>query len=120
MATSGSSSVQRLTKAREFDEVFKGAKYRANCPGFLVLAIENRQSFSRIGMVVSKRTAGNAVNRNRIRRLIRESFRLRFDMKGLDVVMVARPPASKMENSAMLEVLSDLWVRLSKTVRVER
>jgi len=115
MATPGSPSVQRLNHAREFDRVFKDAKYRASSAEFLVLASPNDRPVSRIGMVVSKKVAGTSVNRNRIRRVIRESFRLGFAVKGQDVVVVARPPSRKTENAKMHETLSNLWQRLSVT-----
>lgn len=95
--------------------MFKQAALRAGCVEFLMLAVENGQDFSRIGMVVSKKVAGTAVNRNRIRRLIRESFRHCFDRSGLDIVIVARPAARNTENAVMLRVLSTLWEKLANT-----
>ena len=116
MAKTASSGVHRLNHASEFDTVFKQATYRTSCNEFLLLAVENDRSISRLGMVVSKRVAGTSVNRNRIRRLIRESFRLGFDVKGLDIVIVARPTSGKMENARMNHALTDMWSRLSATL----
>ena len=106
--------------AREFDSVFKRATFRASCAEFLVLAIMNDSTTSRLGMVVSKKTAGNSVNRNRIRRLIRESFRLAFDKDGMDVVVVARPAVSRLDNARILKILSGRWAALSERDRRER
>lgn len=116
MVNSGSGGAHRLRNAREFDAVFRQAKYRVSSAEFLVLAIENDQLANRIGMVVSKKVAGNSVNRNRIRRLIRESYRLAFDKTGLDVVVVARPASGSCENSSILESLGRLWRQLSEKV----
>lgn len=119
MATSGSSSDHRLKNAREFDAVFKRASFRASSAEFLVLAIRNPHAISRLGMVVSKKTAGTSVNRNRIRRLIREAFRLKFDRSGLDVVVVARPPVRRQDNARILAALERLWGSLSEKDRRE-
>ena len=115
MVASGSSRVHRLTHRREFDAVFQRASLRCSSAEFLVLAIENGQEASRIGMVVSKKVAGTSVNRNRIRRLIRESFRRQFDRNGLDIVIVARPAVGSMENAVILRALLGLWEKLVNT-----
>jgi ribonuclease P protein component len=47
---------------------------------------------SRLGLSVSKKV-GNAVTRNRVRRLVKESFRLTPPAPGYDYVVVARPAA---------------------------
>lgn len=114
MATTESPSVLSLNRASEFDTVFKQAKHRVSSAEFLVLALPNSLEFSRLGMVVSKRVARTSVNRNRIRRLIRESFRLGFTEAGLDVVVVARPSSSRMENAKTHAALSSLWKKLAR------
>jgi len=54
--------------------------------------VKNNRDISRLGISVSKKV-GNAVVRNRVRRLIKESCRLRAHTidKGFDIVVVARP-----------------------------
>jgi len=67
-------------------------------------------------MAVSVRAAGNAVNRNRLRRLIRESFRMhRQEMPAVDVFVSARTAAAKAANKAVFESLVRLWQEITGT-----
>jgi ribonuclease P protein component len=81
---------QRLTTGDEFDAVFKRGT-RLGGRLFLLVAAPNRGRHDRLGLAVSRRVGG-AVERNRARRLLRESFR-RLDRPagpGVDLVVVAR------------------------------
>ncbi len=63
----------RLRKSREYKLVREmGCKYHT--PHFVLLVYENTQNNSRLGVTVSRKV-GNAVQRNRIKRIIREFFR---------------------------------------------
>ncbi len=64
----------RLVRTRHFDRVF-AARVRAAVGPLVVWAAPNDLQHCRLGLAISRR-AGTAVTRNRIRRLIRESFRL--------------------------------------------
>ena len=66
---------------------------------------------ARLGMAVSTRAAGNAVNRNRLRRLIRESFRMhRQEMPAVDVFVTARAAAAKgAERARSSKASQRLW-----------
>lgn len=120
MGAAGFPRASRLLKAREFDAVFKQAAYRASSAEFLVLAVDNGAEKSRIGMVVSKKVSGSSVDRNRIRRLIREAFRTRFTEPGLDLVVVARTGVRRRSNNEILEILEKLWLQLSDKHRRPR
>jgi ribonuclease P protein component len=83
----------RLTRARQFDAVF-AAKVRATAGPLVVWGAPNDVGHPRLGLAISRR-AGNAAVRNRIRRLLRESFRLlRHALpstdRGYDLVVGAR------------------------------
>lgn len=85
---------ESLRKNRDFQVVFKNGKSRAN--KYLVLyVLENRLDKNRIGISVSKKV-GNSVIRHRVKRLIKESYRLHENMfnSGLDIVVIARESAN--------------------------
>jgi ribonuclease P protein component len=80
---------------------------------FVVQWTVNDRAGARLGMAVSARAAGNAVNRNRIRRLIRESFRMhREELPAVDVLVTARAGCAKAANRDILESLAGSWRRL--------
>jgi len=85
---------ESLRKNKDFNVVFRRGKSRAN--KYLVLYVsENNFKKNRIGISVSKKV-GNSVVRHRIKRLIKESYRLHENMfnSGLDIVFIARESAS--------------------------
>jgi ribonuclease P protein component len=82
---------RRLRSAAEFDAVFKrGARLGGRL--FLLVFAPNARGVDRLGLAVSRRVGG-AVERNRARRLLRESFRRETlpSAAGLDFVVVAHP-----------------------------
>ena len=83
---------ERLTRSSQFAAVFKEDKYWAN--DFMVIkAMPNGLKQSRFGFVTSKKV-GNAVVRNRVRRLLREAVRLTPIESGWDIVIIARKEAA--------------------------
>jgi ribonuclease P protein component len=67
-------------------------------------------------MAVGTRAIGNAVRRNRLRRLIRESFRMhRQKLPALDIFVIARPAARAARNADVLASLSGLWQAIRST-----
>jgi ribonuclease P protein component len=82
-----------LKSSREFSQVYNHKESLAN--KYLVMYIQpNDQVYSRIGISVSKKV-GNSVVRHRIKRLIKESYRLNVDniKEGYDIIVVARHTA---------------------------
>lgn len=110
----------RLLTPREFKRVMDRPTLRASSQGFVLLASENAGDFARIGFVLPRRRVRLAVARNRIKRIIRESFRHRqANLSGLDIVVMARDGLSTIENPALrtavdrqFDYLSGKWQNL--------
>ena len=91
------------------------AGVRASDPYFMVIARPNGLEHARLGLAVGVKAAGNAVNRNRVKRLVRESFRQRQSgLSGLDLVVNARAAAGKASNAELTGSIADLWNRIDR------
>ena len=82
---------------------------------FTVTVTSNQTGVPRLGLAVALRAAGNAVARNRLRRLIRESFRLhQREIPAVDVVVSARPAAAAASAPTLRQSLAALWKRVGE------
>ena len=108
-------SKQKLTKAIEFNRVFN-KPFVSSDACFKVLARVNEGELSRLGMAVSRQIDKRAVGRNRIKRIVRESFRLQYSQCGtcLDIVILPRREAATMCNEKLFDSLKRHWARLEK------
>ena len=87
----GLSACERLSTKREFDRVFReGRTFRYG--EIVVKAAPNGLPFKRLGLSVGRRH-GNAVRRNRMKRLIREAFRLNKACLSVSCDLVVIPRA---------------------------
>jgi len=80
--------------------------------------LPNRTATNRLGITVSKKLGG-AVVRNRVKRLIRESYRLHEDIivKGYDIVIVARKRIIETDYKGISSALVHLLKKLSLMVK---
>ena len=103
-------NTQSLKLNRDFRRVYKGASFAGGYT--VVYARKNRAEYNRLGLTVSK-SAGNAVVRNRLKRLMRESYRLMEDgiKTGYDIVIVARNRAA---DKKMQDIKKDISYSLHK------
>lgn len=110
MATAGFPKASRLLNASDYDTVFANNQYKVANRHFLILASSHNKTGSRLGIVVAKKNIPLAVQRNRIKRLLRESFRLRSESCGqLDIVVLVRKGADKLRNPEIFQSLQKLW-----------
>ena len=106
----------RLRAAADFERVYRSGR-RAGDGLFAVNALANEAGFARLGMAVSARTVGNAVRRNRVRRIIRELFRLRHaTLPALDFVVTSRPGARDAARTAIETSLERLIAEATRRV----
>jgi ribonuclease P protein component len=68
---------------------------------------------ARLGLSIAARTVGNAVHRNRLRRLIRESFRQQ-QLPPVDIVIGARTAARAAPAVTLRAALQRLWKQIDE------
>jgi ribonuclease P protein component len=119
------STFGRLKKMRKTDEFSSVFRFRCvrSIPGLDLLAAPNGLNYPRLGLIVPKKIISTAVGRNRVKRLIRESFRLnQADLAGLDVVarIKSKIDVANLNNALLLglpQCKSCLVARTQKVVR---
>jgi ribonuclease P protein component len=99
----------RLTDKPAFDRVFDSAA-RSGDQYFTVLYTANELTHPRVGLVVSKKVSKRAVDRNRLRRVVRESFRAhQHEIQHHDFVVLARSAAKLADNAQLRASLEKHW-----------
>ena len=105
----------RLRSKLQFDAVYAGGR-RIDDRFFALRVKANGLAHPRVGLAVAVKTAGNAVRRNRLRRLVRESFRLaQLELPAVDVVVAAKFPAAEASATSLRDSLATLWKRVAST-----
>lgn len=101
----------RLRKAADFDRVYSRGKRLASSELKLIFA-SSPAGTTRLGLSVSRRI-GKAVVRNRVKRLLREAFRLNKHQvkKGYDILLVARRGVEELKFRQVEMLLMDLLGR---------
>lgn len=88
---------------------------RAGTPEVTILARKNSLDNPRLGLTVGKKQIKRAHERNRVKRLVRESFRLKqHELPAMDFVVIVKKPAEKLSNKELDLILDKLWHRLSR------
>jgi ribonuclease P protein component len=114
MSLEGFSKSIRLTKSCQYEAVFESKDLKISSGPLLLLARDNSLPVARLGLIVGKKAVPKAVQRNRIKRLLRESFRHNKDsIGGMDIVILARNGLLQMDNSTLLDKTGILWKQLS-------
>ena len=100
--------IATLNKNRDFNRLYsRGKSYVTS--SLVLYVLKNRQKKVRIGITTSKKI-GNAVQRNRARRVIRESCRkiISTVKPGYDIVLVARKKTSQVKCDVVLKSLTKM------------
>ncbi len=122
MPSEGFGRSKRLLTKAGFKAVFDNSPYRVSHRNLLLLARPNDFDKARLGLVVAKKNVRLAVKRNRIKRVVRETFRLNQEtLKPLDIIFLARRGLDSLEPSAQNKLLLDSWRKLSRQIsKVEK
>ena len=105
----------RLLTPSDFQTVFSNPPVKAVTSHITMLATPNTKGHPRIGVTISKKRAKRAVDRNRIKRQMRETFRLsQHKLPAFDIVIIAKPGIVEQDNAALRDTLNYLWRKLAK------
>ncbi|MCP1372797.1 ribonuclease P protein component [Dyella lutea] len=112
MRAAGLPREARLRRAGDF-AALRHASGRLGGRCFSVRYRPNDHGHARLGLAISKRVSKRAVERNRIKRLVRESFRrIRHQLPAIDLVVMAREQAAHLPGTELLAELDLLWRKL--------
>lgn len=104
-----------LKKNDDFQNVYKSGKSYGN-KYLVIYTLKNDTDRNRLGISVSKKV-GNSIVRHRVKRLIKESYRLHENMfnSGLDIVVIARKESNACDYASIESALLHL-MKLNKTL----
>jgi len=107
---------KRLLVPKQFKAVFDSPTGKVPGKHLLILARDNQLDHPRLGLVIGKKSVKLSVQRNRIKRVIRESFRHHQEsLAGWDIVIVARKGLGDIENTELHLHFAKLWRRLARS-----
>jgi ribonuclease P protein component len=106
---------KRLRASREFGRVF-AQPARASDRFFTVLARANDAGVARLGLAISRKVAKRAVDRNRLKRIARETFR-KQSLPALDFVILARVDAAAAPSGVLAKSLAAHFAALARPRR---
>ncbi|SMF66710.1 ribonuclease P protein component [Pseudobacteriovorax antillogorgiicola] len=106
----------RLLKRAEF-KITLDENIKVVTPHLVVLGVPAQFDKTRMGLIVSRKV-GIAVVRNKVKRLLRESFRSISDHRlPMDIVVIARKPAANADVHTLKESLQSSLVRLARKIQ---
>ncbi len=101
---------------QDFSRVFQ-QNVRSADAHFVVLARRNTAPLSRLGLAIAKKHTPKATARNRIKRLIRESFNQQQPFpSNVDVVVMNRRQVERKTNEQIVSILDSHWQRILKKI----
>ncbi len=118
MASQAFPKAHRLLTSDDFQSVFADAPLRASHKYFLILARPNQLSAARLGLIIAKKHIRLATERNRMKRLIRETFRRQPPtFTGIDVIVLARKGMDGLDNRELIDQLDRQWLRIARKAK---
>ncbi|MEO6926655.1 MAG: ribonuclease P protein component [Rhodanobacter sp.] len=115
MSNAGLPREARLRRPGDF-AALRTSSGRAGGRCFHLRYRQNELGHARLGLAISKRVSKRAVERNRIKRLLRESFRrVRHQLPAVDMMVMAREQAAGVSGTELLRDIEGMWKKLIAT-----
>ena len=107
---------KKLLTADNYKHVFAKA-HRFGNHSFTLLVRRNELEYPRLGLAISKKCAKRAVDRNRIKRIIRESFRInQHKLPCVDIIAMCKTSALKLDKHEMRKQIDRQWHFIRKKI----
>ena len=107
----------RLLDAAQYKYVFAKARRFGN-RSFTLLVRKNEEEFPRLGLAIAKKSVKRAVDRNRIKRITRESFRhMQHQLPNIDIVIMCCPSAVPLTKAEIRQQLDQQWSYISRKLQ---
>lgn len=104
----------KLRTALDYQKTFKGP-IKLVVGNLKLFAAPNALGYPRLGTAISRKKAKNAVSRNRVKRIIRETFRLhQHELPSVDIVLIILRKVDNIDKKKLQAWLSTLLKQLSK------
>jgi len=109
----------RLVSKADFQSVFANP-FKVSHKYLLALSCPNQKDYPRLGIIVAKQRVKLAVDRNRFRRIVRESYKtVKETLKGLDIVVLIRSECTALckeeSKQTLRKDIDHLWHLLAKS-----
>jgi ribonuclease P protein component len=99
-----------MNHPRDYSRVFRQAK-RIGGGGLTILTVENSVGHPRLGLAIAKKHVKLASQRNRLKRIIRESFRQHQSaFSSIDIVVLSRPGVDPNDSTQLWTALERHWL----------
>lgn len=109
----------RLLTAKDFRTVFDHTTAKAPTPEILLLATASQNP--RLGFIIAKKNVKNATDRNRIKRLAREYFRLNRSLfPDIDIVFMARKSITELTDTQLRQLIAKQFEKICKRAQKTR
>ncbi len=104
----------RLLTAKDFSRVFDKA-FKVHNKAFTLLARKNDYNHPRLGLVIAKKNLRFAFQRNYVKRLLREEFRLKqSELNAYDIVILTRRDIAQLSKKDIISFRNNLFERFKK------
>lgn len=109
---------RRLLTAADFQAVFSGTEKRISRRYYLILVRRNQDAGPRLGMVVARKNIRLASRRNRVKRVVRETFRQHLHVLGaVDILFLPRRGIDELAPGRQTRLLCEAWRELAAELK---
>ena len=104
----------RLLSAKDFSQVFAKA-FKVHNRAYTLLARPNQLGHARLGLIIAKKNLRFAHQRNRVKRIFREAFRLRQkELIGFDIIILSKRDIAVLPKTDIIRLRDDLFDQFCK------